>query len=64
MFIASAKTPEREGSILTSNFYGQLSDYWSHVFSLIYPVDECFFKEMKTWGQSEIAFYCFMFGAN
>ena len=25
--IASAKTPERKGSILPSNFYGQLPDY-------------------------------------
>ena len=50
VYIASAKIPEREGSISPSNFYGQLPGYWSHVFSLIYPVDECSFKEMKTWG--------------
>ena len=51
MFITSAKVPEHEGSISPSSFYGQLPDYWSHVFSLIYPVDEFSFKEMKTWGQ-------------
>ena len=27
MLIASAKIPEREGTILLSSFYGQLSDY-------------------------------------
>ena len=64
VYIASAKIPEREGSISPSNFYGQLPDYWSNVFSLIYPVDECSFKEMKTWGQCEISFYCFVFGVN
>ena len=36
LFIASAKIPEREGSISPSSFYGQLPDYLSHVFSLIY----------------------------
>ena len=56
MFIASAKIPEREGNISSFNFYGQLPDYWSQVFSLIYQVDECSFKEIKTWGQSEISF--------
>ena len=64
MFITSAKILESEGSILPFNFYGQLPDYWSHVFRLTYPVDERSFKEMKTWGQSEISFYCFVFGAN
>ena len=64
MFIALAKIPEPEGSISPFNFYGQLLVYWSHVFSLIYSVDECSFKEMKTWGHSEISFYCFVFGVN
>ena len=64
IFIASAKIPERKGSISPSSFYGQLPDYWSRVFSLVYPVDECSFKEMKMWGQSEISFYCFVFGVN
>ena len=64
VYIASPKIPEREGSISPSNLYWQLPDYWPHVFSLIYPVDECSFKEMKTWGQSEISFYCFLFGVN
>ena len=64
MLIASVKIPEHEGSILFSSFYGQLPDYWSHVFTLIYPADECSFKKMKTWGQSEISFYCFVFVVN
>ena len=34
MLIASAKIPEREGSILLSSFYGQLHDYQSHVLNL------------------------------
>ena len=64
MFIASAKIPEREGSISPSSFYGQLPHYWSHAFSLTYPVDEFSFKEMNTWGQSKISSYCFVFGVN
>ena len=64
VYIASAEIPERKGSILASNFSGQLPGYWSHIFSLFYPVDECSVKEMKTWGQSEILFYCFVFGVN
>ena len=57
--IASTKIPEREGSISPSSFYRQLPDYQSHVFNLIYPVDEFPFKEMKTWGQPKISSYCF-----
>ena len=38
--IASAKITNRKGSISPPSFYGQLPDYQSHVFSLIYPVDE------------------------
>ena len=64
MFTASAKTPEHEVRISPSNLYGQLPNYWSHVWSLIYPVDECSIKEIKMWGQSEISFYCFAFGVN
>ena len=56
MFITVTEILEPKGSISPSNFYGQLPDYWSRIFSLIYPVDECSFKEMKTWGQSEISF--------
>ena len=37
---ALAKTLERERSISSYNFYGQLADCYSHVFSLIHPVDE------------------------
>ena len=51
---ASAKTLEREGSILSSSFCGQLADYYLHVFSLIHPLDEFFLKEMRTWSQSKI----------
>ena len=61
MHIASAKIPEHEGSISPSRSYGQLLDYQSHVCSLIYPVDELFLKEMRTWGQSKISSYCFCF---
>ena len=34
VFIALAKIPEREGSILSSSFYRQLPDCWSHVLAL------------------------------
>ena len=51
LFIASAKIPNRKGNISPYSFYGQLLDYQSHIFSLIYPVDEFSFKEMRTWGQ-------------
>ena len=53
LFIASAKILEREGNISPSNFFGQLPDSKSHVFSLISPVGEFSFKEVKTWGQSK-----------
>ena len=36
VFIASAKIPEREKSISTLSFYGQLLDYNSNVFSIVY----------------------------
>ena len=35
--------------------YGQLLDYKSHVFRLIYPVDEFSLKEMRTWVLSKIS---------
>ena len=63
LFIGSAKIPEREGSISPSSFYGQLPDYQSHDFSLIYPVGEFSFKGVKTWGQSKIS-SCFVFSVN
>ena len=56
VFIVLTKIPEREGSISPSSFYGQLPDYQSHVFCLVYQVDEFSFKEMST-------FSCF-FGSN
>ena len=64
MFIAPTKILEREGSISPSRFYGQLSDYQSHVLTLIYSVGQFSFKEEKTQIQSNISFYCFMFGVN
>ena len=64
MVIASTEILEREGSISPSSFYGQLPDYWSNAFSLIYPVDEFSFKEMKMWGQSKISSYCFVLCVN
>ena len=57
--IDSAKMPQHEGSISSSSFYGKLPDYQSHVFSLIYPVDEFSLKEMKAGDQSKISSYCF-----
>ena len=59
MHIASAKIAKSEESISPSSFYAQLPNYQSHVFSRIYPMDEFFLKEMKTWGQSKISSYCF-----
>ena len=47
MFIASAKIPEREGSISLSSFYGPLPDYKSRAFCLFYQVDEVSLKEMR-----------------
>ena len=44
-----AKTLEREGTVSSCTFYGQLVDYYSHVVSLIDLVDEFFFKETRTW---------------
>ena len=40
MLIASVKMLEHEGTISPSSFYGQLPDYYSHVFCLVYQVDE------------------------
>ena len=51
-------------SIPPSSFFGQLPEYQSQVFSLIYQVDEFSFKKMKMLGQSNILTYCFLFGAN
>ena len=52
MLIALVKMLEHEGTISPSSFYGQLPDYYSHVFCLVYQVDEFSFKEMRTWDQS------------
>ena len=56
LFISLTKIPERKGSISPSSFYGQLPYYQSHVFCLVYQMDELSFKEMRT-------FLCF-FGSN
>ena len=53
-----AESLERKGSISSSSFYGQSVDYYSHVFSLIDPVDVLTFKEMRTWGQPMISSCC------
>ena len=63
LFIGSAKILECEGSISPSRFYGQLPNYQSHDFSLIYPVGEFSFKGAKTQGQSKIS-SCFVFSVN
>ena len=63
MCAVSAKIPELGGSISPSNFMGNCRTI-GHTFSLIYPVYSCPFKEMKTWGQSEKSFYCFVFSVN
>ena len=63
-FIASAKILEHKGSISPSSFNGQRHNYQSHIFSLIYQVGEFSFKGVKTWGQSKIPSYCFVFGVN
>ena len=55
---ASAKTLEREESILSSSFCWQMADYYSHFFSLINQLDEFSFKEIRTWGQSKISSFC------
>ena len=47
-YIASAKIPECERSISQFSFKGQSPNYWSNAFSLACPVDEFFFKEMRT----------------
>ena len=43
-----AESMEPEGSISSCRFYGRLTDYYSHIFSVIHPVDEMSFTEMKT----------------
>ena len=56
---ALAESLEHERSISSSSFYGQLANYFSHVFSLICPVDEFSIKEMRMWGQPMISSCCF-----
>ena len=55
---------DREGSLTPSSFYGPLPDYQPHVLTLIYPVEEFSFKEIKTWVQSKISIYYFMFAVS
>ena len=47
-----------EGIILSFSFCGQLANYYSHVFSLIHPLDEFSFQEMRTWVQSKFSYCC------
>ena len=49
---ASAKPLAHGGVSYHPTFTG---NYYLHVFSLIHPVDEFFFKEMRMWGQSKIS---------
>ena len=35
-----------------------MGNYYSQAFSLIYPLDEFSFKEMRTWGQFKISSGC------
>ena len=51
----SAESLGLRGRISSSSFYEQLADYYSHVFSLIHPADEFYFKEMRTWGQCNVS---------
>ena len=53
-----AESLRRDGSISSSSFYEQWVDYYVHIFSLIHPVDEFSFKEMRTWGQPMISSSC------
>ena len=53
----SAKSLEPKVSFSLYSFYWELADYYSQVFSLIHPVDEFSFKEMRTWVQSKVS-YC------
>ena len=50
-----AESVEHKESISSSSFYGQSADYHLHIFSLIHPVDEFSFWEMRTWGQPMIS---------
>ena len=45
----SAKTLEREGIFHQPAFVGNC---YSHVFSLLHPLDEFYLKGMRTWSQS------------
>ena len=55
---ASAETLRCEESMSSYSFFEQLTDYYSHVFSLILPMCESFFKEMRTWAKSKISSCC------
>ena len=35
-----------------------MGNYYSHIFSLIHPVDEFSLEEMRTWGQFKISSGC------
>ena len=51
------KPQNMRGKIPPSSFYRQLADYYLHIFSLIHPVGEFSFKEMRTYGQFKILSY-------
>ena len=52
-----AQSLERDGN-MSSSFYRQSADYYSHVFSLIHPVDEFPFKEKRSRVQPIIISCC------
>ena len=47
-----------EGSISAFSLYGQLADYYWHIFSLIHLADEFSFIEMRAWDQNETSSCC------
>ena len=61
---ALTKTPKWKGTISSSSFYGQMTDYYSHTFSLIHPVDEFSFKEVRTWKQYKVLSCCIVYIAH
>ena len=63
LFIVSAKIRSARAASHHPAFMGNCPNI-SHVFSLIYPAGEFSFRGVKTWGQSKISSYCFVFVVN
>ena len=64
LFIASAKIRSARGGSHHPAFMYNCSTFSHTFFSLIYPVGKFSFKGVKTWGQSKISSYCFVFVVN